>query len=94
MRDQLQHLSRAKLIARFEMFLKGEWIGLIKASAVCATQVRRSSADRGNVRPSSHGVARFRFADVAPGDENLCNTGQLHNARGGTWGDTRILHEE
>ena len=31
-------ISRAKLVARFEMFLKGEWTGLIKASAVCATQ--------------------------------------------------------
>ena len=84
-------------------------------------------------------VARFRFADVPAGDENLgyaigssrfregefgiqkcqppevfgqnpsvagcssvmvvvgplcCSTGQLHDARGGTWGDTRILHEK
>ena len=31
-------ISRAQLISRFEMFVKGEWTALIKAGEACATQ--------------------------------------------------------
>ena len=49
--------------------------------------MRRSSADRGNVRPNSHGVARFRFADVpAAGDENLGNAIGSSRFREGEFG--------
>ena len=51
-------ISRAKLVARFKMFLKGEWTGLIKASAVCATQAA-CARRRKRQRPGlDHRVAR------------------------------------
>ena len=31
-------ISRAQLISRFEMFVKGEWTALIRAGEACATQ--------------------------------------------------------
>ena len=63
---------RPKLVARFEMFLKGEWTGLLKASAVCATQAA-CARQRKRQRPGlDHRVSRA---------EALVHMGELSSAR-------------
>ena len=66
-------VSRAKLLARFESFVVGEWISLIKASALCSAQAgvarnRRRRTDK-DLR---HRVSRA---------ESLVHLGELSSAR-------------
>ena len=66
-------ISRAQLISRFEMFIKGEWTALIRAGEACATQAgdaRRRKKRRGG------GLAQ-RLSRA----EALVHLGELSSAR-------------
>ena len=71
-------ISRAQLISRFEMFIKGEWTTLIRAGEVCATQAGDA---RRRKRRREGGLAQRLFRVEA-----LVHLGELSSARQGLEG--------
>ena len=75
------HMPRAKLISRFESFVRGDWGSLIMASRECSTQAaivrrRRSRRTGDNLEHKA-----LEGAELAPGSRHTLNTLQDQTKR-------------